>query len=116
MASGNGEVENMNGVKITSVDISIPNGTDNTSIHSHVMDVTTNDQGQEISMRASKAGPNDPKVFKHFTQNIIVGNLTLPEYSNGALIKPAIGAVFYGPGIKPLIELKKQSIKKIVNP
>lgn len=117
MPSGNGEVENMNGVRITSVDISIPRGTENTSIHSHVMDVTTNDQGQEVAMRASKAGPNDQNVFKHFVQNIIVGNLILPEYSNGLLIEPAIGTVFYGRDLlKPIIELKRQSIKKIINP
>jgi len=116
MPSGNGVVENLNGVEISSIDISIPKGTDNTSIHSHIMDVSTNEKGQKVSMRASKPGPNDPNVFKHFLQNIIVGNLSLPTYDNGVLIKPVTGAVFYGQSNRPIIELERQIIKKIIKP
>jgi hypothetical protein len=78
MAPGSAEPEEVNGVKIASIDISIPSGAENTSIHSHVMDILKNKYGKEFAMRATLPGPNDPNVFKHFSQNIIVGNLTLP--------------------------------------
>ncbi len=74
--SGSGKAQTRSdGTVVYTAELPAVAGNDNTSIHSHILKIKWNEDGSTGSSSASKPGPDDPKTFKGYKSNIIVGNL-----------------------------------------
>ncbi len=95
-------------------------GNDNTSIHSHDVQVKKQPDGTYSYNDARIPGPDDPGTFAKYATNVIVGNLgaptitPIPGKSEPKVSLPSQGGVFYDRAGKPVLELKASAITKIL--
>ena len=107
------------GTVVKTTEVPANEGNNNTFIHSHPTAVNVTSDSKIESSSATVPGPKDPGVFKGYKRNIIVGNL---GYASGqkqldgsiSISTPSQGAVIYDRNSKPLIQLKRKAIKKII--
>ncbi len=110
-----GETGEKSDGKVTSATLPYAEGEDNTSIHSHPTATT-----ETTGWSALRPGPGDPKAFKGFKRNIIVGALGDPKTDqHGNDVPRPQGAAFFGRNVttvsKPKAVLFKKAIEKILN-
>jgi len=116
---GPDQTTSVKGTNVREDKIDIPDGTGNTSIHSHITAVIKQADGTPGASNAEEPGPLDPGTFKSFSENIIVGNLGMPSIQmdtmgNKTTIMPDQGAVFFDSNATKQAEVSKSALNKIV--
>jgi uncharacterized protein RhaS with RHS repeats len=117
---GSSESTIVNGVEVKKATLPSVPGNDNTSIHSHITAMTTNQKGEPAAASAMATGPDDPGTFSGYNRNIIVGNLGMPiivkdQLGNSSTIMPTQGVVFYDRSSNYTLKLAIKAVDNILN-